>query len=43
METLGRNSKVGNPIASILGSNVNGFPACVLNPVSNILGFTVGP
>ena len=38
-----RSPKVGNPIASILKSNVLGIPALVvLNPVSNFLGFTIG-
>ena len=38
-----RSPKVGNPIASILKSNVKGIPALfVLNPVSNFLGFTIG-
>ena len=37
-----RSQKVGNPIASILKSNVQGIPALFgLNPVSNFLGFTV--
>ena len=35
--------KVGNPIASILKSNVEGIPALFgLNPVSDFLGFAVG-
>ena len=34
--------KVGNPIASILKSDVKGIPALiVLSPVSNFLGFTI--
>ena len=38
-----RSPKVGNPIASILKSNVQGIPALFgLNPVSNFMGFTVG-
>ena len=38
-----RSPKVGNPIASILQSNVEGIPALFgLNPVSNFMGFTVG-
>ena len=38
-----RKPKVGNPIASILKSNVWRIPALVgLNPVSNFMGFTVG-
>ena len=37
-----RSSKVGNPIASILKSHVQGIPALFdLNPVSNFTGFTV--
>ena len=37
-----RSPKVGNPIASILKSNVKGIPALFgLNPVSNFTGFTV--
>ena len=37
-----RSPKVGNPIASILKSNVKGIPALFgLNPVSNFMGFTV--
>ena len=37
-----RSLKVGNPIASILKSNVSGIPALFgLNPVSNFKGFTV--
>ena len=38
-----RSQKVGNPIASILKSNVWGIPALFgLNPVSNFMGITVG-
>ena len=38
-----RSPKAGNPIASILKSNVLGFPALFgLNPASNFMGFTVG-
>ena len=38
-----RSLKVGNPIASILKSNVLGIPALFgLNPVSNFMGLTVG-
>ena len=38
-----RSPKVGNPIASILKSHVQGIPALFdLNPVSNFTGFTVG-
>ena len=37
-----RSPKVGNPMTSILKSNVKGIPALFgLNPVSNILGLTV--
>ena len=37
-----RSLKVGNPIASILKSNVKGIPALFgLNPASNFMGFTV--
>ena len=37
-----RSQKVGNPIASILKSNVEGIPALFgLNQVSNFMGFTV--
>ena len=37
-----RSQKVGNPIASILKSNVYGIPTLFgLNPVSNFMGFTV--
>ena len=37
-----RSLKVGNPIASILKSNVWGIPALFgLNPVSNFMGLTV--
>ena len=37
-----RSPKVGNPIASILKSHVQGIPALFgLNPVSNFLGFTI--
>ena len=36
-----RSQKVGNPIASILKSNVYGIPTLFgLNPVSNFMGFT---
>ena len=36
-----RSQKVGNPIASILKSNVQGIPALFgLIPVSNFMGFT---
>ena len=39
-----RYPKVGNPIASILKSNVQGVPALFgLNPVSNFMEFTVNP
>ena len=39
-----RSPKVGNPVASILKSNVKGIPALFgLNPVSNFMGFTVLP
>ena len=42
-ELYSRSPKVGNPIASILKSNVQGIPALFgLNPVSNFMGFTVG-
>ena len=41
-EAYSRSQKVGNPIASILKSNVWGIPALFgLNPVSNFMGFTV--
>ena len=37
-----RSPKVGNPIASILKTNVQGIPALFgLNPVSNFMGFAV--
>ena len=37
-----RSPKVGNPIASILKSNVKGILGLFgLNPVSNFMGFTV--
>ena len=37
-----RSPKVGNPIASILKSSVQGVPALFgLNPVSNFVGVTV--
>ena len=37
-----KGQKVGNPIASILKSNVLGIPALFgLNPVSNFMAFTV--
>ena len=37
-----RSQKVGNPIASVLKTNVQGIPALVgLNPVSNFMEFTV--
>ena len=37
-----RSQKVGNPIASILKSNVSGIPALFgLHPVSNFMGFTI--
>ena len=36
--------EVGNPIASILKTNVKGIPALfVLNPISNFLGFRIVP
>ena len=39
-----KSPKVGNPIASILKSNVKGIPALFgLNPVFNFMGFTVNP
>ena len=39
-----RSPKVGNPIASILKSNVWGIPALFdLYPVSNFMGLTVNP
>ena len=38
-----RSPKVGNPTASVLKSAVQGIPApFVLNPASDILGFTIG-
>ena len=38
-----RSQKVGNSIASILKSNVQGILALFgLNPVSNFMGFAVG-
>ena len=38
-----RSPKVGNPVASILKSHVQGIPALFgLNPVSNFMGSTVG-
>ena len=41
-EVCSRSPKVGNPIASILKSNVEGIPALFgLTPVSNFVGFTV--
>ena len=44
MVTYSRSQKVGNPIASILKSNVEGIPALFgLHPVSNFMGFTVNP
>ena len=37
-----RSPKAGNPIASVLKSNVKGIPALFgLNPVSNFMEFTV--
>ena len=37
-----RSPKVGNPIASVPKSNVQGIPALFgLNPVSNFLDFTI--
>ena len=42
VEPYSRSPKVGNPTASILQSNVKGILALfVLNPVSNVLGFTL--
>ena len=39
-----RSPKVGNPVASILKSTVEGIPALFgLNPVSNFMGFTINP
>ena len=39
-----RSQKIGNPIASILKSNVKGISALFgLSPVSNFMGFTVDP
>ena len=39
-----RSPKVGNPVASILQSNVEGIPALnVTNPASNFCVFTVYP
>ena len=36
--------KVGNPIASIFKSNAQIIPTlCILNPVSNFLGFALNP
>ena len=39
-----RSPKIKKNIASILKSNVEGIPALIgLNPVSNFVGFAVGP
>ena len=39
LKAYGRSPQAGNPIASILKSNVYGIPAlAVLNPVSNLFG-----
>ena len=44
LQPYSRSPKVGNPIASILKSNVYGIPALiVLNPVFNFLGSTISP
>ena len=42
LDVYSRSPKVGNPIASILKTNVWGIPALFgLHPVSNFMGFTV--
>ena len=43
MNVYSRSPRVGNPIASILKSNVKVIPALFdLNPASNFMGFTIG-
>ena len=42
MPYYSRSQKVGNPVASVLKSNVKGIPALFgLNPVSNFTGFAL--